>query len=189
MYYELPRGIPFGFRACVSQNVHFLKRYLLYLDLESLEIRRSGFDFKSNISSPIWCFSKPWHSVRYVSHHNAMTYDNFRSCCWKNDKFSFQIEASHWHIGLKWLCQPEIGYTTLHFFQINTLVCTYIVPFGPLVPPTSPFLFHSILFQKWETVIEKISIRNIHFLYLLYSDYHVIHAPPYFWHTLRIFSK
>jgi hypothetical protein len=21
------------------------------------------------------------------------------------------------HIGLKWLCQPEIGYTTLHFFQ------------------------------------------------------------------------
>ena len=25
------------------------------------------------------------------------------------------------HIGLKWLCQPEIGYTTPHFFQkINT---------------------------------------------------------------------
>ena len=43
-------------------------------------------------------------------------------------------------------------------------VCTYIVPFGPLVPPTSPFLCHSILFQKWETVIEKISIRNIHFV-------------------------
>jgi hypothetical protein len=21
------------------------------------------------------------------------------------------------HIGLKWLCQPEIGYTTPHFFQ------------------------------------------------------------------------
>ncbi len=24
------------------------------------------------------------------------------------------------HIGLKWLCQPEIGYTTPHFFKINT---------------------------------------------------------------------
>ncbi len=23
-------------------------------------------------------------------------------------------------IGPKWQCQPEIGYTTLHFFQINT---------------------------------------------------------------------
>ncbi len=30
---------------------------------------------------------------------------------------SFQIKASHLHIGPKWLCQPEIGYTTPHFFQ------------------------------------------------------------------------
>ncbi len=34
---------------------------------------------------------------------------------------SFQIMASHLHIGPKWLCQPEIGYTTPHFFfKINT---------------------------------------------------------------------
>ncbi len=33
---------------------------------------------------------------------------------------SFQIKASHLHIGLKWLCQPEIGYTTPHIFKINT---------------------------------------------------------------------
>jgi hypothetical protein len=33
---------------------------------------------------------------------------------------SFQIKESHLHIGPKWQCQPEIGYTTLHFFQINT---------------------------------------------------------------------
>jgi hypothetical protein len=26
---------------------------------------------------------------------------------------SFQIKASHLHIGPKWLCQPEIGHTTL----------------------------------------------------------------------------
>jgi hypothetical protein len=38
--------------------------------------------------------------------------------------FSFQIEASHLHIGPKRLCQPEIGYTTLHFFQINTPTIT-----------------------------------------------------------------
>ncbi len=47
-----------------------------------------------------------------------------RGCCWKKDMFSFQIESSHVHIGLKWLCQPEIGYTTLHFFQINTPTIT-----------------------------------------------------------------
>jgi hypothetical protein len=33
---------------------------------------------------------------------------------------SFQIKASHLHIGLKWLCQPEIGYATTIFFKINT---------------------------------------------------------------------
>jgi hypothetical protein len=35
----------------------------------------------------------------------------------KNDMLSFQIKASHLHIGPKWLYQPDIGYTTLHFFQ------------------------------------------------------------------------
>jgi hypothetical protein len=38
--------------------------------------------------------------------------------------FSFQIKASHLHIGPKWLCQPVIGYTTLHFFKINTPTIT-----------------------------------------------------------------
>ncbi len=34
---------------------------------------------------------------------------------------SFQIKASYLHIGPKWLCQPEIGYTTSHCFpKINT---------------------------------------------------------------------
>ncbi len=33
---------------------------------------------------------------------------------------SFQIKASHLHIGLKWPCQLEIGFTTPHFFKINT---------------------------------------------------------------------
>ncbi len=37
---------------------------------------------------------------------------------------SFQIKASHLHIGPIWQCQPEIGYTTLHFFQINTSTIT-----------------------------------------------------------------
>jgi hypothetical protein len=32
----------------------------------------------------------------------------------------FQIKASLMHIGPKWVCQPEIGYTTPHFFKINT---------------------------------------------------------------------
>ncbi len=35
----------------------------------------------------------------------------------KKDLLSFHIKASHLHIGPKWLCQPEIGYTTHHFFQ------------------------------------------------------------------------
>jgi hypothetical protein len=38
--------------------------------------------------------------------------------------FSFQIEASNLQIAPKWLCQQEIGYTTQHFFQINTPTIT-----------------------------------------------------------------
>ncbi len=37
---------------------------------------------------------------------------------------SFQIKASHLHIAPKWPCQPEIGHTTLHFFQISTPTIT-----------------------------------------------------------------
>ncbi len=33
---------------------------------------------------------------------------------------SFQIKVGCLHIGPEWLCQPKIGYTTLHFFQTNT---------------------------------------------------------------------
>jgi hypothetical protein len=42
------------------------------------------------------------------------------SAAGKNDMLSFQIKASLMHIGPKWLCQPEIGYTTPLFFKINT---------------------------------------------------------------------
>ncbi len=38
----------------------------------------------------------------------------------KNDMLSLQIKASLMHIGPKWMCQPEIGYTTPHFFSKST---------------------------------------------------------------------
>ncbi len=33
------------------------------------------------------------------------------------------------------------------------------------------------------------SISHPVILYLWFSEYHVVHAPPYFWHTLRVFLK
>ncbi len=30
---------------------------------------------------------------------------------------------------------------------------------------------------------------SFRFVYLWFSDYHVVHAPPFFWHTWRIFLK
>ncbi len=73
-------------------------------------------------------FKHIWHDLNYK---NAINFLGFklpywkgywiplfiRSRCWKNDMLSFQIKGSHLHIGPKWLCQPEIGYTTPHFFQ------------------------------------------------------------------------
>jgi hypothetical protein len=49
----------------------------------------------------------------------------FRSCCWNNDKITIQVYESHLHIGQNRLCQPQICYTTPHFFcQIVTLTIT-----------------------------------------------------------------
>ena len=72
-------------------------------------------------------FKNIWHDLNYK---NAINFLGFklpkwyaywiplyiRSRCWKNDMLSFQIKTSLMHIGPKWLCQPEIGYTTPHFF-------------------------------------------------------------------------
>jgi hypothetical protein len=46
-----------------------------YLDLKSLEIQRSGFDFKSNLTSAIGDFENRDILASYVSHLNAMAYD------------------------------------------------------------------------------------------------------------------
>jgi hypothetical protein len=36
----------------------------------------------------------------------------FQKLLLEKDMISIQIKARHLHIGLEWLCQPEIGYTT-----------------------------------------------------------------------------
>ncbi len=49
----------------------------IYLDLESLKIQRSGFDFKLNLTSAIGDFANCNLLASYVSHPNAMAYDMF----------------------------------------------------------------------------------------------------------------
>ncbi len=71
-------------------------------------------------------FKNIWHDLNYKNANNFLGFKlpnryaywiplYIRSCCWKN--LSYQIKASNLHIGPKWMCQLEIGYTTLHFFQ------------------------------------------------------------------------
>ena len=73
-------------------------------------------------------FKNIWHDLNYKNANNFLGFKLpkwyaywiplcIRSCCWKNDMLSFQIKASLMHIGPKWLCQPEIGYTTPHYFS------------------------------------------------------------------------
>ncbi len=47
-----------------------------YLDLESLEIQRSSFDFKSNLTSAIGNLANRDVLTSYVSRHNVMAYDS-----------------------------------------------------------------------------------------------------------------
>jgi hypothetical protein len=46
-----------------------------YLDLESLKIQRSGFNFKSNLTSAIGDLANRDILASYVSRPNAMAYD------------------------------------------------------------------------------------------------------------------
>ncbi len=46
-----------------------------YLDLESFEIRRSGFNFKSNLTSAIGDLANQDILASYVSRLNVMAYD------------------------------------------------------------------------------------------------------------------
>ncbi len=50
-------------------------RLTTYLDLESLEIQRSSFDFKSNLTSAIGDLANHNILASYVSRLNAMAYD------------------------------------------------------------------------------------------------------------------
>jgi hypothetical protein len=53
-----------------------MARLTTYLDLESLEIRRSGFAFKLNLTSAIGNLANCNILASYVSRLNAMAYDN-----------------------------------------------------------------------------------------------------------------
>jgi hypothetical protein len=50
-------------------------RLTTYLDLESRKILRSGFDFKSNLTSAIGNLANCDFLASYVSRHKAMAYD------------------------------------------------------------------------------------------------------------------
>ncbi len=71
----------------------------------------------------------------------------FQMSLLEKDMISFQIEARHLHIAPKWLFQPEIGYTTLHFFKSTH--------------PLSHWL--CIVHQKWwENMKNKVIQHNIY---------------------------
>jgi hypothetical protein len=62
-------------------------------------------------------------TIFLVLKHTKICISNFsvfQKLLLEKNMISFQIKARHLLIGPEQLCQPEIGYTTLNFFQINT---------------------------------------------------------------------
>ncbi len=57
-------------------SLQYVVHLTTYLDLESREILRSGFDFKSNLTSAIGDLENRGFLASYVSHHKAMAYDS-----------------------------------------------------------------------------------------------------------------
>ncbi len=62
----------------VGMSLYYLTRLTTYLDLESLKIWRSGFDFKWNLTSAIGDLVNRDILASYVSRLNAMAYDSRR---------------------------------------------------------------------------------------------------------------
>ncbi len=112
----------------IWRNLKWLKKQENCVHIEVLCIPESWFwKVRAGVSGCL-TFENIWHDWNYKNANNFLGFklpkqyaywipQYFRSCCWKNDMLSFQIEASHLHIPPEWLCQPEIGYTTLHFFS------------------------------------------------------------------------
>jgi hypothetical protein len=57
-------------------SLQYVAHLTTYLDPESCEILRSGFDFKSNLTSAIGNLANRGFLASYVSRHKAMAYDN-----------------------------------------------------------------------------------------------------------------
>ncbi len=78
------------------------------------------------------------------------------------------------------------------FYWIRGSIHCFLTSFSNL---NCYFLFLVFLCNRYLLVSSRLSwLRgnlNSHpiFLYLWYSEYHVVHAPPYFWHTWCAFSK
>jgi hypothetical protein len=126
MYWQARAG-ELGFLTC-EENWNDSKDKKNVVQIEVLCILETHW-WKVTVGvSGFLTFKNIWHDLNYNNGNNFLGFKlskkyaywiplYIRSCCWKNDMLSFQIKASHLHIGLKWLCQPEIGYATLIFFQ------------------------------------------------------------------------
>jgi hypothetical protein len=77
-------------------------RLTTYLDLESLKIQRSGFDFKLNLTSVIGDLANWVVLTSYVSRLNAMAYD--RQWQQRRERWQRQQWRRWLHIaGVVWL--------------------------------------------------------------------------------------
>jgi hypothetical protein len=56
-------------------SLWYVVRLTTYLDLESRKIQRSGFNYKSNLTSVIGDLANRGFLASYVSPHKAMAYD------------------------------------------------------------------------------------------------------------------
>ncbi len=112
------------------KKVKWLERFF-FVCIEVLCIlERHCWKVRAGVSGFL-TFKNIWHDLNYKNANDFLGFKlakryaywiplYIRSCCWKNDMLSFHIKASHLHIGLKWLCQLEIGYTTPNFFLKST---------------------------------------------------------------------
>ncbi len=75
IYPRLWRGTSKRWLFYIRMSLWYVVHLTTYLDLKSCKILRSGFDFKSNLTSAIGDLANCGFLASYVSRHKAMAYN------------------------------------------------------------------------------------------------------------------
>jgi hypothetical protein len=89
-------------------SLWYVAHLTTYLDLQSCKILRSGFDFKSNLTSAIGDLANRGFLASYVSRHRAMAYDRRHCTAFRRETYFGNADTKNGTIPLQKSISKEV---------------------------------------------------------------------------------